>query len=46
MGQAGLERVASLYGIDSMIDRTAALYADLLQERGLGQLIPSRVYSG
>jgi glycosyltransferase involved in cell wall biosynthesis len=46
MGQAGLERVAALYGIDAMIDRTAALYAKLLQERGLGQLIPSRVYNG
>jgi glycosyltransferase involved in cell wall biosynthesis len=46
MGQAGLERVVARYSIDAMIDRTAALYAKLLQERGLGQLIPSRVYSG
>ena len=46
MGQAGLERVVARYSIDAMIDRTAALYAKLLQERGLGQLIPSQVYSG
>jgi glycosyltransferase involved in cell wall biosynthesis len=46
MGQAGLERVVARYGIDAMIDRTAALYAKLLQERGLGQLIPSQVYNG
>ncbi len=45
MGQAGLERVVARYGIDAMIDRTVALYAKLLQERGLGQLIPSQVYS-
>ena len=35
MGQAGLERVVARYSIDAMIDRTAALYAKLLQERGL-----------
>jgi len=46
MGQAGLERVVARYSIDAMIDRTAALYAKLLQERGLGQLIPSQVHSG
>jgi len=46
MGQAGLERVVARYGIDAMIDRTAELYAKLLQECGLGQLIPSRVYNG
>ena len=46
MGQAGLERVVARYSIDAMIDRTAALYAKLLQERGLGQLIPSQVYNG
>ena len=46
MGQAGFERVVARYSIDAMIDRTAALYAQLLQERGLGQLIPSQVYSG
>ena len=46
MGQAGLERVVARYSLDVMIDRTAVLYAKLLQERGLGQLIPSQVYSG
>ena len=46
MGQAGLARVVAHYSIDAMVDRTAALYAKLLQERGLGQLIPSQVYSG
>jgi|SRR5688500_10690963 len=45
MGQAGLERVVARYSINAMIDRTVALYAKLLQERGLGQLIPSQVYS-
>jgi glycosyltransferase involved in cell wall biosynthesis len=46
MGQAGLERVAARYSIGAMIDCTAALYAKLLQERGLEQLIPSQVYNG
>lgn len=46
MGQSGLERVVDRYSIDAMLDRTAALYAKLLQERGLGQLIPSQVYNG
>ena len=46
MGQAGLERVVARYNIDAMIDRTAALYAKLLQERGLGQLIPSQFTAG
>jgi glycosyltransferase involved in cell wall biosynthesis len=46
MGQAGLERVVARYSIGAMIDHTAALYAKLLQERGLGQLIPSQVYNG
>jgi hypothetical protein len=46
MGQAGLERVVARYSIDAMIDRTAALYAKLLQARGLGQLVPSQIYSG
>jgi len=46
MGRAGLEQVRAHYSIDVMIDRTAALYAKLLQERGLGQLIPSQVHSG
>ena len=46
MGQAGLERVVARYSIDAMIDHTAALYAKLLQARGLGQLVPSQIYSG
>ena len=46
MGQAGLERVVARYSIGAMIDHTVALYAKLLQERGLGQLIPSQVYNG
>ena len=43
MGQAGLERVTAHYSIDAMVDRTAALYADLLQKHGLEHLVPSQV---
>jgi len=40
MGRAGLKHVAAHYGMDGMVDRTTALYADLLQERDLGHLVP------
>ncbi|MCI0551208.1 MAG: glycosyltransferase [Anaerolineae bacterium] len=45
MGQAGLKRVTAKYSIDAMIDRTTALYAELLRKRGLAHLIPSQFVS-
>ena len=42
MGQAGLKRVIAYYSIDAMIDRTTALYAELLRTRGLAHFIPSQ----
>lgn len=42
MGQAGLKRVSSHYSIDAMIDRTTALYTELLSTHGLAQFIPSQ----
>ena len=43
MGQAGLKRVSSHYSIDAMIDRTTALYTELLRTHGLAQFIPSQL---
>ena len=42
LGQAGLKRVTANYSIDAMIDRTASLYAELLQKRGLQHFIPNQ----
>lgn len=42
MGQAGLKRVVAHYSVDVMIDRTTALYAELLYQRGLEHFIPSQ----
>ena len=42
MGQAGLKRVTACNSIDAMIDRTTALYAELLHKRGLAHFIPSQ----
>jgi glycosyltransferase involved in cell wall biosynthesis len=43
MGQLGLERVRDHYSLETMVDRTASLYAKLLREKGLDQFIPLRV---
>lgn len=43
LGQAGLKRVIAYYSIDAMIDRTTALYAELLRQRGLAHFIPSQL---
>lgn len=43
LGQAGLKRVIAHYSIDAMIDRTTALYAELLRQRGLAHFIPSHL---
>lgn len=40
LGRAGRERVAALYSLEAMIDRTVELYQGLLQRRGLGSLAP------
>lgn len=45
MGKAGLKRVSAYYSIDAMIDRTTALYTDLLRARGLAHFIPSQLVS-
>jgi len=42
LGQAGLKRVKARYSMDMMINRTAALYAELLVQRGLEHFIPSQ----
>lgn len=42
MGHAGRKHVTANYSIDTMIDRTASLYAELLQKRGLQHFIPSQ----
>ena len=43
MGESGLKRVNAYYSMDAMIDRTTALYADLLRTRGLARFIPSQL---
>jgi glycosyltransferase involved in cell wall biosynthesis len=43
LGKAGLKRVIAYYSIDAMIDRTTALYAELLRQRGLAHFIPSQL---
>jgi len=40
MGQAGLKRVKARYSMDVMINHTAALYSELLVQRGLAHFIP------
>ena len=40
MGQAGYQRAQKYYSLDAMVDRTASLYAELLNARGLKNLIP------
>jgi glycosyltransferase involved in cell wall biosynthesis len=41
-GRAGLEHVTFHYSLDRMLDKVTALYVKLLQQRGLGHLIPSQ----
>ena len=43
MGQAGFNRVRSRYSLETMLDQTALLYADLLKSRGLDHAIPPQV---
>lgn len=45
MGQLGYERARTHFSIEVMVDRTAKLYATLLQEKGLTHFIPSPVFS-
>ena len=42
MGQAGYQRVAKKYSLDTMIDKTTAIYDELLRTRGLGNLARAR----